>query len=203
MLEAGKGGPKADAPDLQTELLPKENRDGDQDFEMLMLDGSVADIVYASAAHATDYFSRTWILRRVVWTANYVFIAKLNEEIVIDSIPFAEAEKVTNSSIVGHSESMRTMQSKPAENAANPERESKQDTSRRKIHPENSKSVRSWSISSKFQPERKEINSESLSSSMNGSSFNASTTGDNKESSKAILQINTIQDGFNSGYFLL
>jgi hypothetical protein len=163
--------------------------------------------LYASAVHATDYFARTWILRRVVWTTSYVFIAKLNEEIVIDSIPFAEAEKVTTSSIVGHSGSMRTMQSKPAEHAANPERDSKQDTSRRKIHPENSKSVRSWNISSKFQPERKEITSERVSSSMNGSSFNASTTGlvtgDNKETSKAILQINTIQDGFNSGFLLL
>jgi hypothetical protein len=45
MRQEGKEGPKADAPDLQTEILPKENRDGDQDFEMLMLDGSVADFV--------------------------------------------------------------------------------------------------------------------------------------------------------------
>ena len=38
-MEAGKDGMKKGAPELQTELLPKDNRDGDQEFEMLMLDG--------------------------------------------------------------------------------------------------------------------------------------------------------------------
>ena len=28
-------------PELKTDVLPKDNRDGDEEFEMLMLDGSV------------------------------------------------------------------------------------------------------------------------------------------------------------------
>ena len=30
---------KKDVPELKTERLPNENRDGDEQFEMLMLDG--------------------------------------------------------------------------------------------------------------------------------------------------------------------
>jgi hypothetical protein len=45
-------------------------------------------------SHLVNGF-RSWITRRVVWTIDYIFITRVGEEVVIDSIPLFEVENVT------------------------------------------------------------------------------------------------------------
>ena len=38
--------------------------------------------------------SRSWLIRRVIWTTEYIYIARKDEENIIDSIPLAEAAQI-------------------------------------------------------------------------------------------------------------
>ena len=165
-----------EALDLKTDILPNENRDGDMEFEMLMLDGLVEYSVSFQYTR-TDFMSRTWILRRVVWTAKHIFISKLRDEFVIDSIPLAEAEKISASSMVGHSESF-TSAVESGKQSLTVDR--KQSTL--------SKHTQSFA---------------NLGSALMRKGAQNAANDTNEDQSKAILQINTIQDGSNSGYIIL
>lgn len=37
---------------------------------------------------------RTWLIRRIVWTLDFIYIARKGEDSVIDSIPLAEADQI-------------------------------------------------------------------------------------------------------------
>ena len=167
-----------EALDLKT-ILPSENRDGDMEFEMLMLDGLVEYSVSFQYTR-TDFMSRTWILRRVVWTAKHIFISKLRDEFVIDSIPLAEAEKISASSMVGHSESFTSAVESMESGKQSLTVDRKQSTL--------SKHTQSFA---------------NLGSALMRKGAQNAANDTNEDQSKAILQINTIQDGSNSGYIIL
>ena len=167
-----------EALDLKT-ILPSENRDGDMEFEMLMLDGLVEYSVSFQYTR-TDFMSRTWILRRVVWTAKHIFISKLGDEFVIDSIPLAEAEKISASSMVGHSESFTSAVESMESGKQSLTVDRKQSTL--------SKHTQSFA---------------NLGSALMRKGAQNAANDTNEDQSKAILQINTIQDGSNSGYIIL
>ena len=165
-----------EALDLKTDILPNENRDGDMEFEMLMLDGLVEYSVSTFQYTRTDFMSRTWILRRVVWTAKHIFISKLRDEFVIDSIPLAEAEKISASSMVGHSESFTSAVESMESGKQSLTVDRKQSTL--------SKHTQSFA---------------NLGSALMRKGAQNAANDTNEDQSKAILQINTIQDGSNSG----
>lgn len=90
--------------DVVSELLigairmPQEGREGDERFEMLMMDGYVANMPMVDhMGNPNADSSRSWIMRRVVWTADCIYLAREDEDAVIDSIPLAETEKITAS----------------------------------------------------------------------------------------------------------
>jgi hypothetical protein len=144
----------------------------------------IADTLINLRSCFSQSWCRSWILRRIVWTVDYIYIARTGEEAVIDSIPFAEVEKITNS------ESLDCNNIQAAHRLIF-------DTDRRngmasKVHPDSSVDMRAWKIRSSFQKYSQKV-------------FDRTSTGifgsftEEKEESKVMLQINTVPDGFNSG----
>eukprot|EP00291_Cryptomonas_curvata_P002535 CAMPEP_0172181478 /NCGR_PEP_ID=MMETSP1050-20130122/17841_1 /TAXON_ID=233186 /ORGANISM="Cryptomonas curvata, Strain CCAP979/52" /LENGTH=115 /DNA_ID=CAMNT_0012854767 /DNA_START=144 /DNA_END=488 /DNA_ORIENTATION=+ len=64
-----------------SQVVPPQNREGDQIFEMMMLDG-------------------TWMHRRLVWTPTDIYISREGEDYVIDSIPLIQVEDAVASEYV-------------------------------------------------------------------------------------------------------
>jgi hypothetical protein len=152
---------------------------------------------------------RSWILRRVVWTAEYIYIARTGEDAIIDSIPFAEAEKISatqtsyNEVNPDQSQNMDVMLDLKASPAEQKTRIGM--ASSRRIYDERDVSdvISKTSSMNIQQPVRK-------AKSMSGSSLVSrrfssitrqepisenSSTKDNK----AVLRISTVAEGFNSG----
>jgi hypothetical protein len=111
-----------------------------------------------------------------------IYITRPGEETVIDSIPLAEAEKITNSESLENSNIAAT-------NGIifNKDRASK-------IYPDVSADMSTWNIRATF---KKSQNGKVVDRA--GTSLFGSLKAE-REESKAMLQINTIPDGFNSGY---
>jgi hypothetical protein len=126
-------------------------------------------------------------MRRVVWTVDYIYIARTGEETVIDSIPFAEAEKITNSEILAHNNIQ-------AGHGLTFDKDRNGMPS--KIHPESPADMNAWKIRATFKKSSQNGNGNVFNRS--GTSFFGSFKAE-KEESHAMLQINTIPDGFNSG----
>jgi hypothetical protein len=117
---------------------------------------------------------------------DYIYIARPGEETLIDSVPFAEAEEIKSIESLddNHTKASRgIIFEKPERNGI-----------ASRIHPDNSAETSASKIRStlkKFSQNSKLL--EGSSTSLFGG-FKA-----DKEESKAMLHINTVPDGFNSG----
>jgi hypothetical protein len=114
-----------------------------------------------------------------------IYITRPGEETVIDSIPLAEAEKITNSESLENGNiaaTKRIIFNKDRNGMAC------------KIYPDVSADMSTWNIRSTF---KKSQNGKVVDRA--GTSLFGSLKAE-REESKAMLQINTIPDGFNSGY---
>jgi hypothetical protein len=132
---------------------------------------------------------RSWILRRIVWTVDYIYITRTGEDIVIDSIPFAEAEKITNSE--------STDQTKKVEAGHGVLFDKDRNGVDNKVYPtypDNVTDLNTWGIGGTI-----------LKSATSKKALTRMATGvigglkAKTDEIKATLQINTIPDGFNSG----
>jgi hypothetical protein len=113
---------------------------------------------------------RSWITRRVVWTSDCIYISKVGEEIIIDSIPLSEADSITcNNELVGSGESMVKGKF---------DRDASMTSMSRKINPEDANEVKNKKV--KYPKDSRIDDIQPV-------------------KGKIVLQLTTIPEGFNSG----
>ena len=136
---------------------------------------------------------RTWNTRRVVWTSECIHIARKNDEIVIDSIPLAEALSIVVSD-EGSSDNESFLRTQTWTNNAGG-LSSKRGSSKRSlsVHPEDEPTANGGLGSSSFSNGLKRMKSLGRSLSFAAKDAQASKT------SEAVIQIATMPNGFNSG----
>ena len=119
-----------------------------------------------------------------MWTADYIYISRSGEDIVIDSIPFAEAEKITNSESTDRTKRVEAGHGVIFD----------RNGATTKVYPDSVSDLNSWAIGGaivKNTPSKKAL--ARMATGIIGGP-KAKT-----EEIKATLQINTTSDGFNSG----
>jgi hypothetical protein len=131
---------------------------------------------------------RSWIKRRVVWTIDYIFIARVGEEVVIDFIPLSEADTITCSEELNK---RHESEEKVGVKGKGFEKEQGANNSRR-IFPEDAIDV--TNKKTKYS-KLKHI------ASRTGSGFLQDSRIDDTKPTKGknVLKITTTPDGFNSG----
>ena len=135
----------------------------------------------------THIGSSTWIKRRVVWTVDFVHIARKGDDNIIDSIPLAEAESIQIAENDG-SENLHYIQ-KSDQNQSLMDLDTPSHLRRGSSEQDHTSAIKSG---------LKRLQSSKL---FHGS-FQAHTDLGG-ESNRDILQISTISDGFNSGSFII
>ena len=110
-------------------------------------------------------------MRRVVWTIDYIFISRVGEEVVIDSIPLSETENITCNEELVESEEKAVVKGRGLER-------DRPTSLSQKIYPEDTNEIKNKK--GKCSKDNK-----------------IDTTQPAK--GKIVLQITTIPEGFNSG----
>ena len=126
-----------------------------------------------------------------MWTADCIYIAREGENSIIDSIPLAEAEQITASDQVEKS----TNKDMTVRTTSTPDKE--KSFASRRVYPDLAPEDKNGSDQTRFKMPTFQNKQRSDSSNRNNSK-NGNTAETSKDD-KAVLQINTIHDGFNSG----
>ncbi len=129
-----------------------------------------------------NWVCRSWITRRIVWTIDYIFISKVGEDAVIDSIPLSEAANITCN---------EQLDSRHASDDKTVGKGFDKDRNSRKICPE---------VETEHKNKKSNLISH-RSRTISGSKLDGKIDDSKLSRGKIVLQITTAPEGFNSGKF--
>ena len=134
---------------------------------------------------------RSWLDRRIVWSADFIYIARLEDDDIIDAISLADALDISTSENLSAAAQLIPNATRGPRRTAENRTAEQNVTSIRRVCPEENAAV--------FQ-ESETVSEESASAKAMGPDKGASKPRDKA----AVLEIKTLPDGYNSGrtYYL-